>query len=297
MRLLRALGLSLLLAGPAALALAPPASAETAATKKPRRAAPPYRVVKVLPETTQALLFDKRQGTHVLVDVGQQLPGFAVVEIEDDQVTLTRVSDGKDFVLVAPGAPAPAPAPAPVDPYGEPTAARGDGPPLLDPYPAGVLDPYGTEGVREVKAPDGQRADEQPPARKDEPPTKVAPPKPAPEPAPPKVAPAPVAPQDETISISRTELDAALGDFVKIGREVEMAVVTDGIELRRVAKESFFHRMGMRSGDLIKKVDGKVIKNLDDAAGVYARLGKARTFTIELVRGGATITLRYQITS
>lgn len=310
MRLLRVLGLAALLAGPISVAApASPAHAEAdTKAKKPRRAAPPYKVVRVLPETTQALLFDKKRGTHVLVGVGHQLPGWAVVEIEDDQVVLTRASDGREFVLVAPGdaggAGAPgAPAtktPAPVaDPYADPAAPAPGA--LLDPY-AGVLDPYGSEGVREVRAPEGQRASDPPPPespKADKP--KADPPKAdKPKADPPKTdkpaAPPVEAPRDATISISRAELDAALGDFVKIGREVDMAVVAAGIELRRVAAASFFHRMGLRAGDLIKKVDGKVIKNLDDAAGVYARLGKASSFAVELVRAGTTITIRYQIT-
>ena len=54
--------------------------------------------------------------------------------------------------------------------------------------------------------------------------------------------------------------------------------------------------MGLRDGDLVKKVDGTAIKGLDDAAAVYARLGKAKKFSVELERDGAPLTLRYQIT-
>jgi hypothetical protein len=44
------------------------------------------------------------------------------------------------------------------------------------------------------------------------------------------------------------------------------------------------------------KVHGTVIRSLDDAAAVYARLARAKKFTVEIERGGAALTLSYKIT-
>jgi hypothetical protein len=145
----------------------------------------PVRVVRILPETNQALLFDRSSGgTHLLVTVGDKIGIYTVEAIEDDEVTLS--GNGQQIVLAAPDRPwrrrnredrarserpravrggEPAPVPGPADPYGGPADPYG-GP--ADPYQTpstgapssvapstgtpGPADPYAVE-LREVKAP------------------------------------------------------------------------------------------------------------------------------------------------
>ncbi len=269
-----------------------PATAEAPPTKarKAKPAVPPYRLVRILAETHQALLYDRNRGTHVLVDAGSAVGAYEVTDIATDHVVLSRPGDSREFVLVAGEA---TPTSRLADPYPIPDPAppaAGDGA-LIDPYPAGVLDPYGSDGVRETVAPDGQRASDEP-----APPTEPAPPVVV-DPTPTPVAPVVVdTPREESMTVARQELDAALSDFAKIGKEVDMTIVAGGVRLDRVATSSFFHRVGLRDGDLVTKVDGTRITGLDDAAVVYARLGKARRFTVAVDRGGAPLTLRFQIT-
>ena len=269
---------------------AAPAGAETApvdppaSAKKSKAKLPPYRLIRILPETHQALLLDKKRGKHVLVDVGEAVGGYEVTEIDEEHVVLARAQGDelREFVLVAGGA---APTTRLADPYPIPDRAPAASP-LLDPYPAGVLDPYGSEGVREVQAPSGQRASDEPPPPRPEP--KVA------EPSAPPERPAP--PPQTSFTVHRKHLDAGLSDFSKIEREVSMSLASGGVRLDKVEKGSFFHDMGLRDGDLVEKVDGTAIRGLDDAAVVYARLGKAKKFTVEIERSGAPLTLRYTIT-
>ena len=122
---------------------AKPAEAKEAPAAAPVRAKVPLRVVKMLPETHQALLFEKNRGVYVLAEVGQTVNGYAVEDIDDDEVVLVA-GNGAEIVLAAPAA-APAPAavkaapakveakaePAPVDPYAEKPAAAPE-----DPYAA-----------------------------------------------------------------------------------------------------------------------------------------------------------------
>lgn len=119
----------------------------------------PLRVVRVMPESRQALLFDRTRATHVLAEIGAKLDGYTVADIDEDSVTLAR--DGREIVLVAPASgdrpldrdagparsarpasasltqPALAPgAPvAPIDPYDEPVRAA------AVPAPAGPVVP------------------------------------------------------------------------------------------------------------------------------------------------------------
>jgi len=261
----------------------PPASTREARPKAKAKS-PPYRLIRILPETGQALLLDKKRGKHVVVDVGETVGGYEVTEIDDDHVVLARGGDAREFVLVAGEA---APTSRLTDPYPIPAPAASGAPSLLDPYPADVLDPYGSNGVREVAAPSGQRASDEPP------PPRAEPPRALPEPIVPAT---PAAPPPTSFTVARARLDAALSDFSKIGREVQMTTSSRGVLVKKVAKESFFHEMGLRDGDLVTKVDGTAIQGLDDAAVVYARLGKAKKFSVEVERAGAPLTLRYQIT-
>ena len=70
------------------------------AAEDPARGKIPLRVVRVMPESHQALLVDRARATHVLAEVGGQLDGYTVEDIDDDAVTLSR--DGRQIVLVAP---------------------------------------------------------------------------------------------------------------------------------------------------------------------------------------------------
>src|SRR4051812_32092885 len=60
----------------------------------------PFRVVRVMPETRQALLFDRIRNTHVLAEVGGTLDGYTIEDIDDETVSLRR--DNQQVVLAAP---------------------------------------------------------------------------------------------------------------------------------------------------------------------------------------------------
>ena len=108
----------------------------------------PFRVVKLLPETRQVLLFDRDRGNHVVAEVGQSLEGYLVDDIEADAVTFVA-GNGTQIILTAPpprherrsGAKA-----RPADPSAEPTAgataSASDAPRAPTSAPAMPVDPY-----------------------------------------------------------------------------------------------------------------------------------------------------------
>lgn len=123
-----------------------PAPAPTAPAPAARKL--PLRVVRVLDDTQQALLFDKAKSTHVLVEVGKQIDGFTVTDIDEDTVTLTA-EGGQQIVLAGPdpswrehgrrtpkAAAKQAVEPAPQDPYAG----------------AAPMDPYAEDEVRTASA-------------------------------------------------------------------------------------------------------------------------------------------------
>lgn len=175
MRLLPAL-LFVALTGSLALAedAPPPASDAKPADAKPE-ASPtaskrkvPLRVVRMLPETHQVLLFDKTKGTHVVAEAGQDVEGYLVDEIDGDEVTLIAPS-GAEVILTAPDMTwrrrqaekkaadtkkTAAADPAPVDPYADPEEAPAA--PAASPIVAGA------DGVRVASAPAPASAESEP---------------------------------------------------------------------------------------------------------------------------------------
>ena len=93
-----------------ALAGVTPAAAEGAEPPAPaaikRTGKIPFRVVKLMPATQQALVFDRAASEHLVVQVGDELGAFQVIDIDDEELVLW--SDGREVVLtVDPSAPAP----------------------------------------------------------------------------------------------------------------------------------------------------------------------------------------------
>jgi len=140
----------------------------------------PLRVVRVMAQSHQALLFDRSRATHVLAEVGSKIDGYSVEAIDDDEVTLSF--EGKQIVLAAPPrggnrrhdrdvpamrAPSAAGArqtdpvasePAPIDPYGDTpvrvTEAPGASGVVEPGHPSRVIE-AGQGGVRVAEAPGG----------------------------------------------------------------------------------------------------------------------------------------------
>lgn len=269
-----------------------PEEAKPAEAKpEPRRSKVPLRVVKMLPETRQVLLLDKNKGTHVVAEVGQDVEGYLVDDIGDDEVTLVA-ANGTEVILAAPdqrwrrraaerktttGAMPKAAEPAPVDPYAEPVAAVTPGEDGVRVASAEEMDPgiaafvAAVEGVTQEPAPTAAPV-----------PTVAAPV-------------ATVAPGPTTATIKRTEIDAALADFSTTASSFSAAFTTEGLRFDAVTQGSLLARAGLAKGDVVTSVDGQPLRSLDDAANLYARLPTARGTTLQVLRAGKPVTLRVTI--
>ncbi|MCW5809128.1 MAG: hypothetical protein KIT31_42635, partial [Deltaproteobacteria bacterium] len=84
-------GLLVFLVGATALAepeSTPPADTRPPAVAAPARTPQPLRLVRVTPDSSAALIFDKSKNRNVLVSVGDLIGGYMVDAIEDDAVIL-----------------------------------------------------------------------------------------------------------------------------------------------------------------------------------------------------------------
>lgn len=304
--MLRRLALGLLLVQALCVAAAS-ARAEAEAPKpaqgpKKKLGRVPFRVVKLLPETGQALVYDHDRRAHVLVTEGDTVGGFAVVEVDEDHLVVSR--EGRELVLVAdPRAPQPtspvSPPTPPIDPYAPVT---GPAAPTSGLRP---IDPYAPPTPREVLAPAGQReslrgaavVDPYAPPRSSEPMTVIAPEKAAPL----KATPAPGSPsapeaiRGDVMAVKRTELESAVADFSRLGKDIGFTKLPRGVKLGTIATTSYFWKLGLRGGDIVTAIDGKPLRTLDDAAAAYVKLGSAQKLAVDVERGNARGTLRFTL--
>lgn len=297
---------SLALANEATDAKAPPAQDAQPVAKPEARAKIGLRVVRILAESNQALLFDKNRGTHVLAEVGSAVGGFRVEAIDEDEVTL--VGNGKELVLAAPAGrehrrslreeralkPAATTTDAgPADPYDAPDAAG-----------AGPADPYAEPAPRDENLiGDGPPLDSGHAVRSSALPIvdAGAPPTHAPRSAPaaldpdfePNDAPAPAVVTPTVLS--RRELTASLADFAKLTSVLRGGFTAEGARLDVVAEGSVFAKAGLRSGDIVTAIDQTQLRSLDDAADLYVRASATKAANVHVLRAGKPLVLRVLI--
>lgn len=68
-----------------------------------------------------------------------------------------------------------------------------------------------------------------------------------------------------------------------------------GYRLSRLKDGSFLHQLGFRRGDIIKRVNGKVIDSPAEAMRLFARLGDMTAISVDMLRGGKKTSLFVEI--
>jgi general secretion pathway protein C len=69
----------------------------------------------------------------------------------------------------------------------------------------------------------------------------------------------------------------------------------DGFKLLSVKGGSLIHRSGLRDGDIIKRVNGTEIDTPERAFEVYEQVKNEPVITVEILRGGRSRTLTYEV--
>jgi general secretion pathway protein C len=69
----------------------------------------------------------------------------------------------------------------------------------------------------------------------------------------------------------------------------------DGFKLFSIRPGSLYAKIGIENGDVISRINGYEMNSPDKALEIYSKLKDAQSITVDLVRGGKTQTLSYQI--
>lgn len=103
------------------------------------------------------------------------------------------------------------------------------------------------------------------------------------------------------VNIDREEISEAMQDVNKLMRQVRVRPhfgedgSPDGIMLSGIRGESIFEDMGLESGDIIKTINGRRIRSVEDAMQFYESLKDASEVELEIQRSGSQQTIEYRI--
>ncbi len=102
------------------------------------------------------------------------------------------------------------------------------------------------------------------------------------------------------VVVTREEIDSYIKNPNKIWRNIRIQEIRkngqiDGFRVNYVKKGSFFDRSGLRSGDIIKAIDGSEIKSLSDVMKYYNDIKNLDGLSLTVLRGGNEVELEFNI--
>ena len=105
-----------------------------------------------------------------------------------------------------------------------------------------------------------------------------------------------VAKSGNNFTVSRKELDEALKDPAQLGYLGQIGVPPGGgVRMDSAPAGSLAAKLGLQSGDVIKKVNGQAVASTGDLARLYQQFATTSLIQAEVQRGTATVQLSYAI--
>jgi general secretion pathway protein C len=104
----------------------------------------------------------------------------------------------------------------------------------------------------------------------------------------------------QRVSMKRSMINDAISDVTKLMTQVKIQPhmengQPDGLAISNIKPNSIFRRMGLRNGDILKKVEGQDIRTVDDALRLYDSMKTADRVSVEIERRGSLRTIDYNI--
>ncbi len=102
-----------------------------------------------------------------------------------------------------------------------------------------------------------------------------------------------------TITVGHDDLQKSLGNINSLLTQVRIRPLIkngkpDGLILSNIKPASIFEKLGLKNGDVVKKIDNREIKTPEDAFQFYNRLKSGAELSLEIGRGSETKTIYYQ---
>jgi hypothetical protein len=284
-------------------AAAAPATIATAAAGAPR-----HRLVGVVLSSAQALLWDEEAGEYVLRRVGDDALGGRIVAMEEDHLVVARGEAMEEMPISAPPQRRVSQRRARKQPAVLVSVAPEAAPPSAQATPIAPVPPVAPVQAAPPAPPVPEAPPEAPAmAEVPAPPAPPAPPVAAEVPAAPAAPSAPAAPAAALFTavnpatlpatlIPRAHLDQELANLGSLGQRVSVTPQAGGgFRLVALQEGSFLHRAGLRAGDVVVRIDARPINRPEDAFQAAVWLKMTDQFTVDLLRDGKPMTLRFLI--
>lgn len=105
---------------------------------------------------------------------------------------------------------------------------------------------------------------------------------------------------DSEYDIPRKEIEGVLGNLNTIATQARIVPSfingkANGFKLFSIRPGSLYSKIGIQNGDVVQKINGYEMNSPDKALEIYSKLKDAQAINVDIVRGGKTQTLSYQI--
>ncbi|MCH9812319.1 MAG: PDZ domain-containing protein [Epsilonproteobacteria bacterium] len=102
------------------------------------------------------------------------------------------------------------------------------------------------------------------------------------------------------VELTRKELDSYVKNPNKIWKNIRIQELRregqlQGFRVNYVKKGSFFEKSGLKSGDVIKSIDGKEIKSLADVMKYYSNVETLENLSLSVSRGDEELELEFNV--
>lgn len=104
---------------------------------------------------------------------------------------------------------------------------------------------------------------------------------------------------DGKFVVNQAEIDAALGNLDQLYTQIRAVPNFEGGQVKgmrvlSIKPGSLFAKLGLQRGDVLDRINGQQI-DIKSGFGLFMQLREQKAFTLDLVRGGKTETVEYEI--
>lgn len=105
--------------------------------------------------------------------------------------------------------------------------------------------------------------------------------------------------REDIITVGRTDVQESLKNINQLLTQARIRPhlkdgKPDGFALSYIKENSFFTKLGLRRGDIVKSINGKPINTPEDAFAFYKALESGDPLSMEINRGGQPKTINYR---
>ena len=102
-----------------------------------------------------------------------------------------------------------------------------------------------------------------------------------------------------TITVNSSDLQSSLKDLNKLLSQARIRPLfkdgqADGLIITRIKENSFFSKLGLRNGDIVKGIDNRSINSPDDILGLYGKLSSGSQVSLQIRRNGSSKIINYK---